>query len=71
MYLRIYLGGEFMQTVYLIDDDDSLKKKLNEIFKQDKNLKFKQIKTENRLDYTGTREELISMGYEPCKNCNP
>ena len=36
-----------MQTVYLIDDDDSLKKKLNEIFKQDKNLKFKQIKTEN------------------------
>ena len=30
-----------------------------------------QIKTENRLDYTGTREELISMGYEPCKNCNP
>ena len=36
-----------MQTVYLIDDDESLKKKLNEIFRQDKSFKFKQIKTEN------------------------
>lgn len=36
-----------MHTVYLIDDDESLKKNLNEIFKQDKNFKFKQIKTEN------------------------
>lgn len=36
-----------MHTVYLIDDDESLRKKLNELFKPDKNLKFKQIKTEN------------------------
>lgn len=36
-----------MRTVYLIDDDEGLRKKLNEIFKQDKSLKFKQIKTEN------------------------
>lgn len=36
-----------MHTVYLIDDDESLRKKLNEIFKPDKNFKFKQIKTEN------------------------
>lgn len=36
-----------MHTIYLIDDDESLKKKLNEIFKQNKDLKFKQIKTEN------------------------
>jgi outer membrane biosynthesis protein TonB len=30
-----------------------------------------QIKEKNREDYTGTREEIIDMGYEPCKNCNP
>lgn len=36
-----------MQTVYLIDDNESLIKKLNEIFKQDKKFKFKQIRTEN------------------------
>lgn len=29
------------------------------------------IKSENRMDYTGTREELISQGYEPCKRCKP
>jgi DNA-entry nuclease len=31
----------------------------------------RQINAENRWDYTGTREELISMGYEPCRKCNP
>ena len=30
-----------------------------------------QMKDKNRMDFTGTREELIAMGYEPCKNCNP
>lgn len=29
------------------------------------------IKTKNRWDYNGTREEIIGMGYEPCKRCNP
>lgn len=31
----------------------------------------KDIKEKNRWDYSGTREEVISMGYEPCKQCNP
>ena len=31
----------------------------------------KQMKSSNRWDYTGTRDEIISMGYVPCKNCNP
>ena len=31
----------------------------------------KQIKDANRWDFTGTREEVIEMGYEPCKRCNP
>ena len=30
-----------------------------------------QMKEKNRLDFGGTREEAISMGYVPCKNCNP
>lgn len=30
-----------------------------------------QIKKENKMYYTGTREELIVEGYDPCKNCNP
>lgn len=30
-----------------------------------------EIKPSNRWDYTGTREEVIAMGYVPCKRCNP
>ena len=29
------------------------------------------IKASNRWDYHGTREELINMGYVPCKRCHP
>lgn len=31
----------------------------------------KDIKTENRREYRGSREELIKEGYEPCGNCSP
>lgn len=30
-----------------------------------------KIKADNREDYTGPRETLIEMGYEPCKQCEP
>ena len=30
-----------------------------------------QILDKNRVDYNGTREELINKGYSPCKRCNP
>lgn len=30
-----------------------------------------QMKEKNRKEFTGTREEVISMGYDPCGNCNP
>lgn len=30
-----------------------------------------EIKDKNRWDFTGTREELIEMGYVPCKRCKP
>ena len=29
------------------------------------------IKAKNRKDFTGTKEEVISQGYVPCKRCNP
>jgi len=31
----------------------------------------KAIKDSNRRDYFGTREEVIDMGYVPCKRCSP
>lgn len=31
----------------------------------------KKIKDEHRQDYTGSRDDLIAQGYDPCKNCNP
>lgn len=30
-----------------------------------------QMKDSNKQEFTGTREELISQGYAPCKRCNP
>ena len=31
----------------------------------------KDIKPENRWDYTGTREYVVSQGFEPCGRCHP
>ena len=31
----------------------------------------KDIKDSNRWDYHGTRESVIELGYQPCKNCSP
>lgn len=31
----------------------------------------KQIKDENRAEFSGDRNELIADNYSPCKNCNP
>lgn len=30
-----------------------------------------KMKESNKFYYTGTREEMIAMGYEPCGNCHP
>jgi len=30
-----------------------------------------QMKEKNKEFFTGTREEVINKGYDPCKNCNP
>ncbi len=29
------------------------------------------ISQSNKSEYTGSRDELIAQGYQPCKNCNP
>lgn len=31
----------------------------------------KQISDKNKQTYTGSRDDLISQGYDPCKKCNP
>ena len=31
----------------------------------------KKISSNNRQDFTGTREEVIRQGYKPCQRCNP
>lgn len=31
----------------------------------------KQMKESNKWDYTGNRNDIIDMGYVPCKKCNP
>lgn len=31
----------------------------------------KDMKESNKLYFTGTREELIEQGYQPCKRCDP
>lgn len=30
-----------------------------------------QMKNSNKKEFSGSREELISQGYDPCKRCNP
>lgn len=30
-----------------------------------------QMKESNKQTYTGSRDDLISQGYDPCKKCNP
>ena len=31
----------------------------------------KQMYESNKIIYTGTRKEVIDMGYDPCQRCNP
>ncbi|MDE7318701.1 MAG: DNA/RNA non-specific endonuclease, partial [Lachnospiraceae bacterium] len=31
----------------------------------------KQMKESNKQAYTGSRDEVIAQGYDPCKKCNP
>ena len=33
--------------------------------------RVKNMKAQNKREYTGSREELISEGYDPCDRCQP
>lgn len=41
------------------------------IFHYDTCPDVQNISEENKLSMTGTREDVMGRGYEPCKNCNP
>ena len=39
---------------------------------QDEQIKIQQeMKDYNKQEFTGTREDVIAMGYEPCGKCHP
>lgn len=40
-------------------------------FHEDYCRSVRQMSERNKLEYYGTREEVINMGYDPCQNCNP
>lgn len=55
-------------------DDDALTYVLNtgtKKFHYPKCSSVKKIKSNNRKEYTGSRDDLIAKGYQPCGNCHP
>ncbi len=53
-----------LETTYILNTN-TMKFHMQDCFSAD------QIKEGNRSSFTGTRDELLSMGYSPCKNCDP
>ncbi len=62
------------------DSEENTEEKKEESYVLNKNTKkfhypscasAKNIKENNREDYTGTREDIINRGYSPCGNCKP
>ena len=41
------------------------------MFNEEQQKAIAQIKAANKDEFTGTRDEVIAKGYEPCKKCNP
>ena len=41
------------------------------IYRKGKSLVSPQMSPENKAAFSGSREELIAAGYDPCKRCNP
>ena len=31
----------------------------------------KKMSDKNKSEFTGSRSDVIAMGYDPCQNCNP
>ena len=47
------------QEIYLIDDDNDLKKKLVELFKKEKEYKFKKVKAKVNLTNSNQKNNLV------------
>lgn len=58
------VASDPLETTYVLNTN-TMKFHMQDCFSAD------QIKEGNRSSFTGTRDELLSMGYSPCKNCNP
>ena len=52
-------------------DEDYVGNKNSKKFHYDWCSSVKQMKESNKFFYTGTRDEMIDMGYDPCGNCYP
>lgn len=57
-------GNAISQAAYVVNIN-------TEIFHKPECSSVKRMKEKNKLEYTDSRDELISQGYTPCKNCNP
>lgn len=54
----------YCQETYIINTN-------SRVFHQSKCSSVKMMKEKNKMEYTGTREELLDQGYSSCKKCNP
>lgn len=67
------------QDPILVDENNSLENLTDSYVLNTSSMKFHlpscssvdTISDKNREDYTGTKDELINQGYQPCKRCNP
>ena len=58
--------------LYHLDEvTQDLRNKINNVLLRLNNVDINDIKDNNRQDYNGNRDNLISLGYAPCKRCNP
>ena len=54
----------YYQETYIINTN-------SRVFHKPKCSSVKRMKEKNKMECTGTREEILDQGYSPCKNCNP
>lgn len=69
-----FISQESGSVIYETDSNEAMAYVLNtnsKKFHLPTCVHAKDMKAQNRQDYTGSRQELIDMGYEPCGKCNP
>ena len=74
--LKINISVDKDNNTLIIEDngigmtEEELESNLGTIAKSG-SLVFKEMNESNKETFTGSRDDLIAKGYEPCKNCNP